>query len=460
MLVKDYFAVQKLHVSDFSVGFQYMWNNHLSPEYAFAGGCLVIREFYRGRQYFHYPVSRTGSEEEESKALEEIELFCKKRGERLYFTNVCKDRALRLVLRYGANVTLENNRKWRDYLYRTVDFQTYAGKKYAGQRNHVNKFRKLYPDWTFRKYEKEDEQTLLDFLKKYEEVQKSKKAFLAQEEMDEVYDIVPHICEFGFDCGLLFVGETLVGFSAGETCGDMKVVHIEKALREYDGAYPFLAQQFALAFCGEGIEYLNRMDDAGDLGLRKSKLQYLPCELVDKFHVMPLRAIDTVETLPSLTSERLTIHALREEDKSAYARLAADRVRNRYWGYDYAKDNPAPTEDWFFNLPKEEFEHRRELSLGIYLKEELIGEVVLHEFGYQSEVEIGVRLLPEWEGKGYAAEAVDRLTRYAFSHFGMERVLAKCYRENDRSRKLILSLGMKPCGEDETFFYFVKTPST
>ena len=112
--------------------------------------------------------------------------------------------------------------------------------------------------------------------------------------MDEVYELVPKIGRFGLLCGLLRVGGKIVACSIGERCGDMVVVHVEKALRGYDGAYPMVAQQFALAFTGGDVKYLNRMDDAGDMGLRKSKLQYLPCEVVDKYNITPRRAIDGV----------------------------------------------------------------------------------------------------------------------------------------------------------------------
>ena len=37
-----------------------------------------------------------------------------------------------------------------DYLYRAEDLSAFAGRRYSGQRNHINKFRKLYPDAVYR----------------------------------------------------------------------------------------------------------------------------------------------------------------------------------------------------------------------------------------------------------------------------------------------------------------------
>ena len=457
--LSPYFATQRLHMGDFSLGFQFMWNDTLKPEYAFAEGCLVIREFFMGKSWFHYPLSLNGDPEQEKAALSAIERHCRDNNDPLHFTNVPKDKLHALVTRYDeANIS--NNRRWRDYLYRAEDFKTYAGKKFSGQRNHVNKFLKLYPDWQFRPCGEDDLPAVRVFLGEYEEVQRKKHTYVAEEEMDEVYALLPYMKAFGLLAGVLEVGGRIVGFSAGERCGDMIVVHIEKALRDFEGAYPFLARQFALTFCGEGVEYLNRMDDAGDKGLRKSKLQYNPVELVDKYNVVPGRAIDGIHRLPVVKTERLTLCVVKKGDVERYARLASDIERNRYWGYDWRDDykegDPPPI--YYMECAREELKCRREMALGIYCGKELVGEAVLHRFGYAAEAEIGARLLPKFEGKGYAREAVSALAEYAFLQLGLERVEAKCYKENARSRAMLLGAGMREAGEDDTYYRFLRTP--
>ena len=461
--LKAYFAVQTTHISDFSLGFQFMWHKHLSLEYAFSANCLVLREHYAGKLYYHFPLSINGNEEEEFAAVREIQDECRNCDTRLHFTNVPRARLGRLVAEAGQEVLVTNIRRWRDYLYLAEDFKTYAGGKYSGQRNHVNKFKKNYPDWQFCVYREEERESLTSFLREYESVQRGKRAFLADEEMDEVYELVPYIGELGLYCGYLTVGGKTVACSIGERCGDMLVVHVEKALREYEGVYPFIAQQFASAFCGEGVRYLNRMDDAGDGGLRKSKLQYLPCEIVDKYNVVPKRAIDGVSRLPVLKGERIALSPVKEKDGEAYRRLAADPVRNAYWGYDWREDYAGegePSAAWFLALAREDFKAKREMPLGIYVAGKLAGEVVLHRFGYRSEAEIGVRLLPEYEGQGYATEALKLYTQYAFLRLGLERIEAKRYRENEKSGQTLLRAGMRKCGEDETFLYYIITPSS
>ena len=459
-----FFAGQTTHVSDFSLCFQFMWHKYFAPDYAIVEDCLVLKELYAGKYYFHYPLSRTGDREAQLRAVAALEQYCRDEEIRLHFTNVPRACVPDLVLRYGQEVSVTNIRRWRDYLYTAESFRTYAGGKYSGQRNHVNKFKKNYPDWAFHVYRAEDADALLAFLHEYDAAQRSKGSYLAAEEMDEVYELIPVIERFSLLCGYLTAGGKIVACSIGEKCGDMIVVHVEKALRAYEGAYPMIAQQFALAFAGDGVLYLNRMDDAGDMGLRKSKLQYLPCEIVGKYNVTPRRAIDGVSRLPVLKTERLTLKPVPDEDAAVYARLAGDTERNRWWGYDWREDapkgadgSPAPETGWFLACARKSFKDKMEMPLGIYAGGALVGEVVLHRFGYQAEAEIGVRLLSEYEGNGYAAEAVSAYAAYAFGKLELDRVEAKHFKENARSGASLVRAGMRRAGEDETYSYYYKT---
>ncbi len=456
-----YFANNGTHISDFSLGFQFMWCNYMQSACAVVENCLVIKEVFEGRTYFHYPLSKNNLFEEEIGAIEALERHCRDNAIALHFTNVPREKMPLLALRYGDDVRIENPRAWRDYLYRAEDFRKFAGGKYAGQRNHVNKFLKNNPSWSFRPYREGDEGLVRAFLTEYEaSVRGIKCSELADEELDEACLLLSRILPLGLLSGLLFVQEKLVAFTVGERCGDMLVVHIEKGLRSYEGVYPFVAQQFALRYAAE-VGYLNRMDDAADRGLRKSKLQYLPCELVDKFNVTPRRAIERIKNMPTVLGKRIKIAPITAEHAENYFRLASDVERNRYWGYDYRvdlEDGEIATAEWFLSGVTEDFAGKVELSEGIFVGDRLVGEVALHRFGYRQEVEVGARLLPEYEGKGYASEAISVMSDYAFMTLGVERVEAKCFRQNERSAKMLKTAGFRPCGEDGQFFYFFKTP--
>jgi hypothetical protein len=67
--------------------------------------------------------------------------------------------------------------------------------------------------------------------------------------------------------------------------GDTLHTHIEKADKEIRGSYQMIVREFNAANLDKGIKYTNRQDDAGDEGLRRSKLSYHPCEIIEKYTV-------------------------------------------------------------------------------------------------------------------------------------------------------------------------------
>ena len=84
---------------------------------------------------------------------------------------------------------------------------------------------------------------------------------------------------------MLRIAGKLAAFSIGEPISrSVFGVHIEKADIQYHGAYPAMAQQFAAHFA-QDYAYLNREEDLGIPGLRKSKLSYHPVALLEKYVV-------------------------------------------------------------------------------------------------------------------------------------------------------------------------------
>lgn len=456
-----YFRNQGTHISNYSAGSLFMWNKYLSTMYAEEEGCLVLCDRYVGNRYFYWPLSKDGDAAAEERVAEKIEKFCRENYIRLHFTAVPRERLSGLVLRYGSEVHVSDIRKWRDYLYNAQDFIQYPGGKYSGQRNHVNKFKKNNPDYTFARYTVADRSETEAFLREIAKVQTEKEETLAAEEMRGVFEILPKMEELGLFGGILRAGGEMVAFSVGEYCGDMLVVHIEKAKRGVAGAYPTVAQLFAKEYCNERTKYINREDDSGDAGLRKSKLQYLPVQVVDKYNLAVRRTFDAVSDYPHIKTLRLELKGIADEDASDFARLARDEELNRYWGYDWrenaTEENPADA--WFLQDVRKDFKQKNELPLGIYFEGKLAGEVVLHNFGYQSEAEIGMRILPEWQGRGFARESLIAMMEYGFMKLSLEKIEAKCYKENTVSAYTLKAAGMRPCGEDDKYYYFYKTPS-
>ena len=52
-----FFRAQRTHLSDFSLGFQFMWHKFFTPAFAVFEDCLILKELFAGKVWFHYPLS-------------------------------------------------------------------------------------------------------------------------------------------------------------------------------------------------------------------------------------------------------------------------------------------------------------------------------------------------------------------------------------------------------------------
>ena len=452
--LRRYYQTCEFGLCEYSVGTKLMWKAALHPAWAEIAGCLVVRNEIDGQVVFDYPVP--GPEGDEDAALEAIENDCLERGIPPVISVVPECRAAKLLGRYPY-VRVSDVRTWRDYVYYREDLQFFAGRRYSGQRNHINKFRSKWPDAQFRPLTAADAPVIEQFWQDYEaEFPKDSNA-KAKNELELAKKMLKMTGKPYFFTGGMFDGEKLIALSLAEKCGDTLIIHIEKALYSYTGVYPALVQAFADAF-GDGCQWINREDDAADKGLRTSKLQYGPARLAPKYRFDPQNELlNHVQAIPELKTERLTLSALTEADIPAYNALVLDADRNRWWGYDYRQDLKGElTEDYFLSVARRDFAARRAVNFAVRLDRQLIGEVVLYRFDWRGGAELGCRIDPAYAGHGYGAEAFAAAADWALFRLSLARVKAKCYKENAASYKM-LSACMRPAGEDETFFYFEKT---
>ena len=452
--LRKYYSKCDYRLCEYSVGIKLMWRQHWHPAYAESHGCLVVlNHSHHFGHIFDYPVPLPGVGGVEA-ALDEIDSWCRENGVAPAFGVVPAEERERLLERYPYTI-VDNDRLWQDYLYRAEDLMTFAGRRYSGQRNHINKFRKLYPDAVYRPITREDADKVEAFWEEFHQIFNKENA-LAKKELCYARKLMRQVGKPWVRAGAIELEGKFIAISLGEICGDTLVCHIEKGLPQYEGVYPAMVQAFAAANA-QGLRWINREDDAGDKGLRTSKLQYLPAELGAKVRIRVRNELAYLDKIPLLTSERLTLDAMNEGDKETYNRLCLDDERNRWWGYDYRKDLKGElTEDYFLEVTKQDFQNKLAVNFAIRREGTFIGEAVLYNFDYKGSAELGCRILPEYAGSGYGAEAFRRAAEWSIYQLGLYRLKGKCYKENEASRKM-LSACMRPDGEDETFYYFEKT---
>jgi len=452
-LLRRYYSQCTYRLCEYSLGVKLMWREHWHPEFAESHGCLVVlnHSAHYGAM-FDFPIPLPGTGDVDA-ALDDIDAWCVEKGVPPSFGVVPEEERERLMKRYPYTV-VDNDRLWQDYIYHAGDLSAFAGRHYSGQRNHINKFRKLYPGAVYRELTPADHDAVENFWREFHRVFNKEDA-TAKMEVCYARRIMANVGEEWAKTGCVDLDGKLIAIALAEVCGDTLVCHVEKALPQYEGVYPFMVQSFAAANSA-GLAWINREDDAGDKGLRTSKLQYLPAFLGVKVRLRARNELAYLKTVPVLKSERLTLDGLREEDRAGYNRLCLDDERNRWWGYDYRDDlKGGLTEDYFLEVAREDFRNRLAVNFAVRLDGRFIGEAVLYRFDYKGGAELGCRILPEYAGHGYGAEAYRRAADWSLYNLGLYRLAGKCFRENEASRKM-LSACMRPAGEDDTFLYFEK----
>lgn len=105
----------------------------------------------------------------------------------------------------------------------------------------------------------------------------------------------------------------------------------------------------------------------------------------------------------------------------------------------------------------EDFRLRRCVNFAVRLGKDFIGEAVLYNPDWQGGMELGCQALPRpMPAGGYGTEAFAAAADWALYGLGLARVVAKCFKENGPSYKMLSSC-MRETGQDETYFYFEKT---
>ena len=195
-----------------------------------------------------------------------------------------------ICIPYEAKIFLEDNfsgkfefeeqRNSEDYIYLAENLINLRGKKYHGKRNHIAKFERLYPEYSFDILTPENMPDAVNVCRKWYELN-------GQENFETEYHAIEsafeHYNELNMFGGILYVNGNAAAMTMGHPINENVFdVNFEKALTEYTGAYTMVNREFAKHLCS--YKYINREEDLGIEGLRKSKLSYYPEMLFKKYN--------------------------------------------------------------------------------------------------------------------------------------------------------------------------------
>ncbi|MEV6409994.1 GNAT family protein [Kribbella sp. NPDC051718] len=146
-----------------------------------------------------------------------------------------------------------------------------------------------------------------------------------------------------------------------------------------------------------------------------------------------------------ITTERLELRRFQPEDAAAFSayRSVPEVARFQSWNAPFSPEEAQRTVARFAEgdpLQPGWFQY------AIALDGQLIGDIGLNTFDNLMQADIGYTLAPEYQGKGYATEAVGGLLDQLFTVRELHRVSAEVDARNVASARLLERLGFQQEG--------------
>lgn len=277
-LIDQYFRACNSRSCEDTFANLYLWSRHYKIKYAFLEGMLIFQQTEGGR-YTSFP---KGEQTNLKKVLDALISWYEEHDLEFHLMNVTPQQFDILEKLYPGRFTIEYDRDVADYVYEVEKLINLSGKKYHGKKNHINKFKKIYANWSYESLTKENAEECFQMALKWRNANGCDEDVEKNAEMCVTLNSLRLLEELNLRGGLLRADGEVVAFSIGEpVCSDTMVVHIEKAFADVPGAYPMINQQFLIHEASE-YQYVNREEDTGDEGLRQAKESYKPAFLQEK----------------------------------------------------------------------------------------------------------------------------------------------------------------------------------
>lgn len=205
-------------------------------------------------------------------------------------TLICltREQKARLEEEFPGRFVFQEDRDGYDYLYPVDQLADLKGKKLHGKRNHISRFCDRYPDWMFEPIGPHNLPDCAEMERIWfrQQEEQGRADTTLQNERGAVLTALAHMDELGLFGGLIRAEGSVLAFSLGSvTTADCVNIHFEKAFGDIQGSYAVINREMSRWVRDHmpGVSYINREDDMGLEGLRRSKLSYAPSILLEKY---------------------------------------------------------------------------------------------------------------------------------------------------------------------------------
>ncbi len=270
------------------------WQFLYHTEWAVVDGFLVLRFVESGHVTYMKPIGKGDLRP----VLQRLMADARSLGDTLRVACVCPCAQALMEESMPGAFTYTVNRDKSDYLYLRDKLVTLTGKKLQPKRNHISKFKRLYPDNEYRPLTPDLVDDCIRLGEEWCLTNDSGMLRAMQAEQRMIRYALSHMDELHIVGGTLWVEGRMVAFTFGSRInGEAFDVCVEKADTSYEGAYAMINNEF-VSRLPEDIIYINREEDLGLEGLRKAKMSYYPDLIMDKM-------VATLTVQPQETEEEM-----------------------------------------------------------------------------------------------------------------------------------------------------------
>lgn len=279
-LVERFTMSENINICDFAFSNLFGWAPTYQTNICNVNDSLIIRFNRNSHNYPLYLPILSTSDEKKYKTIEDLMYICQENKYPLTF--MCTTPSFRefLDIHFPDKFDFFENRDGCDYVYTREKLLTLSGKKLQSKRNHINKFEKLYPDYTVRVISNDIVDDCLRIEEEWLDDHDQSNGRISEKTM--INRIIRNKDSLGLLGVAIEVNGSVIAFSLGSPINhDTFGVHVEKANINYEGAFSIINREF-VKFIPNKYKFINREEDMGIEGLRKAKLSYKPDTLLCK----------------------------------------------------------------------------------------------------------------------------------------------------------------------------------
>jgi hypothetical protein len=280
------FALRYAQTCENIITNSYIWKDYYHARYISDGEGLFWIQQIQGDYFTSSPVCR--DEDVEKYFYQAKEYFNQELHQKLVMYTV-DEKLLRQLQLPEDKFTVEEDRRYFDYVYDAAELKSLAGKKYHKKKNHINAFHKEYDGrYQCKVLTAADAPEIAAYLDKWHAMRNIVDEYHRDDyELAGIKELITHADDINLDMFGIYVDGALEAFTLGTYLKreETAYIHVEKANPDIRGLYPFINQQFLLT-CFPTAKLVNREDDMGLEGLRKAKMSYNPVYMAKKYNII------------------------------------------------------------------------------------------------------------------------------------------------------------------------------